>query len=239
MKLFARLITLLLIGTLSIDAQQVKPSLEVADSLFNSKRYTQSYALYQDVYRSGKATPAMLLKMAFSEEAQDNLGNALYYLHDYYRFTADEKVIDKMAQLAQVNALEGYEWTEYQKFQQLIEENRYLIYLVLITLAGIVLAMMMRKYQKHQERSFSLITSLALVLIVAVYVLNFTSEKPKGIIMKNDAFIMSGPSAASTLVEVVRQGHKVEIIDQQDIWIKIRWKGQSAFIRESNLKALL
>lgn len=239
MKLFVRLFTLFLFGSLSAEAQDITTNLEVADSLFNNKRYTQSYPLYQDVYRSGKATSAMLLKMAFSEEAQDNLGNALYYLHDYYRFTSDERAVEKMAELAQVNALEGYEWTEYQKFQKLIEDNRYLIYLVLVLLAGVILFMMFRKYQKHQERSSSLLISLVLVFLVAAYALNFTSEKSKGIIMKNDAFIMSGPSAASTLVEVVRQGHKVEIIDKQDIWVKIKWKGQSAFVRESNLKALL
>lgn len=224
---------------LSIDAQEFNSKLEVADSLFDNRRFTQSYELYQDIYRSGKATPAMLLKMAYSEEAQDNLGNALIYLHDYYRFTSDEKVLEKMQELAQVNAFVGYEVSEYQKFQKIVNDNRYLIYAVLMLLAAVILLMIFRKYQKHQERSLSLLLSLVMVLALAIYALNFSAEKRKGIIMQEDAFIMTGPSAASELIEVVTQGHKVEILDQQDIWIKINWRGTPAYIRESNIQALL
>lgn len=239
MKLFVRVILLFFIGSLSIEAQTVNTQLSVADLLFEARRYTQAYDLYKEVYHSGEATPAMLLKMAYSEEAQENLGNALFYLHDYYRFTSDEKVIDKMEELAQVNALEGYQRTEYQKFQEVLEDNRYLIFLILIVFSGVILLMMLRKFKKHQERSLSLILSLSIILVLGVYVLNFTSENGKGIIMQDDAYIMTGPSAASELIEVVEQGHKVEILDRQDIWVQIKWRGRSAYVRESNIKALL
>lgn len=239
MKLFKQLFFLFLTISLSTEAQSVSSKLDIADSLFENRRYTQSYELYKEVYNSGEATPAMLLKMAYSEEAQENLGNALFYLHDYYRFTADDKVLDKMNDLAQVNALQGYERTEYQKFQKVVEDNRFLIFLILTVLSSVILVMMFRKYKKHQERSMSLLVSLVLIAILAVYTLDFTSEKSKGIIMQNDAYIMSGPSAASELMEVVGQGHKVEILDQQDIWVEIKWKGKAAYIRESNIKELL
>jgi len=239
LKLFKQLFFLFLTISLSTEAQSVSSKLDIADSLFENRRYTQSYELYKEVYNSGEATPAMLLKMAYSEEAQENLGNALFYLHDYYRFTADDKVLDKMNDLAQVNALQGYERTEYQKFQKVVEDNRFLIFLILTVLSSVILVMMFRKYKKHQERSMSLLVSLVLIAILAVYTLDFTSEKSKGIIMQNDAYIMSGPSAASELMEVVGQGHKVEILDQQDIWVEIKWKGKAAYIRESNIKELL
>ncbi len=239
LKLLLHLTFLFSIGILPTVSQSVNTQLSVADSLFESRRYTQSYSLYQEIYNSGKATPAMLLKMAYSQEAQDNLGNALVYLHDYYRFTSDDRVIKKMQDLAQVNALIGYEQTEYQRFQKVLQDYRYLIFLVLVAFSGIVLFMMFKKSQKHQERSFSLIISLVLILVVAVYILNFTTEENKGIIMQDDAYIMTGPSAASELLEVAEQGHKVEILDQQDIWVEIKWRGKTAFIRESNIKALL
>lgn len=239
MKLFVRAILLFILTPLYIDAQELNSKLEIADSLFDNRRFTQSYELYQDIYRSGKATPAMLLKMAYSEEAQDNLGNAMIYLHDYYRFTSDEKVLEKMQELAQVNAFVGYEVGEYQKFQKIVNANRYPIYAVLMLLAAVILLMIFRKYQKHQERSLSLLLSLVMVLALAIYALNFTAEKRKGIIMQDDVFIMTGPSAASELIEVVTQGHKVEVLDQQDIWVKINWRGTPAYIRESNIQALL
>jgi len=238
LKLFVRVFLLFFINLLSAEAQSVNAQLEVADSLFENRQYTQAFELYDEVYRSGKATPAMLLKMAYSEEAQENLGNALFYLHDYYHLTADERAVEKMQELAQVNALNGYERSEYQKFQKLVADNRYLIFLVLMVFAAIILIMMFRKMNKHQEKSLGLITSLVLIVAVAMYTLNFTSESQKGLIMENDAYIMSGPSAASELIEMTGQGHKVEILDQQDIWVKINWNGRPAYIRESSVREL-
>ena len=49
---------------------------------------------------------------------------------------------------------------------------------------------------------------------------------------------MSGPSAGADLIEVVTEGHKVEIIDQTDIWVQIKWRSGRAFIRENNIQEL-
>lgn len=224
---------------LTTEAQSVKTKLVIADSLFGARRYTQSLELYKDIYNSGDASPAMLLKMAYSEEAQENLGNALVYLHDYYRFTSDDKALDKMDELAQVNALQGYNETDFEQAEKVLNDFRYIIFVVLILLSSVVFFMMFRKYKKHDERSLSLATSFVLTLALAIYILDFTSENDKGIIMNNDTFIMSGPSAASELVEVVGQGHKIEVVGKKDIWIEIYWRGKRAFVRENNLQELL
>ena len=50
---------------------------------------------------------------------------------------------------------------------------------------------------------------------------------------------MSGPSAAAELIEVVGQGHKVEILDKRDIWYEISWRGVRGYIRENNLEEIL
>ena len=224
---------------LTTEAQSVKTKLDIADSLFGARRYTQSLELYKDIYNSGDASPAMLLKMAYSEEAQENLGNALVYLHDYYRFTSDDKALDKMDELAQVNALQGYNETDFEQAEKVLNDFRYIIFIILILLSSVVFFMMFRKYKKHDERSLGLATSFALTLALAIYILDFTSENDKGIIMNNDTFIMSGPSAASELVEVVGQGHKIEVVGKKDIWIEIYWRGKRAFVRENNLQELL
>ncbi len=239
MKLFKYIFFILFLITLKIDAQSINAQLSVADSLFSARRYTQSLDLYKDVYNSGQATPAMLLKMAYSEEALDNLGNALVYLHDYHRFTSDDKVLDKMDELAQVNALEGYKESEFEQVESVLKDFRYIIFLVLVALAGVVFAMMFRKFRKHEEKSLGLAVSFVFSLALAIYVLNFTNENPSGIIMTDNAFIMSGPSAAAELIEVVDQGHKVDLVGANDIWVEIIWRGKRAFVRESNIQELL
>lgn len=239
LKLFKYIFFVFLCYSVQADAQSLSGKLNIADSLFSARRYTQSLVLYKDIYNSGDASPAMLLKMAYSEEAQENLGKALVYLHDYYRFTSDEKVLDKMDELAQVNALVGYDESEFEKIEKVLHEFKYFIFLGLVIFSAIILLMMIRKFKKHQEKSLSLAVSLAFMLLLCAYVLNFTHESEKGIIMRNDSFIMSGPSAASELVEVVNQGHKIEVLGKKDIWVEIFWRGKRAFIRENNLEELL
>jgi hypothetical protein len=177
--------------------------------------------------------------MAYSEEALDNLGYALFYLHDYYRFTSDDKVLKKMQELAQINALNGYDKSEYEKFKGVLKDNQLTLVFILISLAFVILIMIWRKYQKHHEKSPGLTTSFILCLCLSAYILNFTDELRSGILMRNDILIMSGPSAAAELIEVVDQGHKVNITGQKDVWVEILWKGQKAFIRENNIEELL
>lgn len=221
-------------------AQSVTGSINEADSLFAARRYTQSLRIYERIYNEEEqATPAMLLKMAYSTEAMDNLAKALLYLHDYYRLTSDEEVLKKMEALASVNGLEGFDMSQFDQAKKAVEDYKLQILGVLLAFALLILAMMFRKIQKHKAKSPSLAVSLVIVLALVFYVVNLNSNKTKALIMENNAYLMSGPSAAAELIEVVRQGHKVEVIGKKDIWYEIKWKGRRAYIRENNLKELL
>lgn len=224
----------------SIYSQEVANDLVEADSLFQERLYTQSLEIYEKIYNeTERATPAMLLKMAYSQEAMGNLSNALIYLHDYYRMTSDKEVLKKMKDLAQVNGLEGYETNDFQQFVKAIQDYDMLIMAVLLALNLLIISMIYRKMKKHQERSPGLAVGLVLVLALTFFFVNFTGPKEKGIVTSDNAYVMSGPSAAAELVEVVGQGHKVEIIGKSDIWYEIQWRGKRAYVRENNLNELL
>lgn len=224
----------------SIYSQEVANDLVEADSLFQERLYTQSLEIYEKIYNeTERATPAMLLKMAYSQEAMGNLSNALIYLHDYYRMTSDKEVLKKMNDLAQVNGLEGYDTNDFQQFVKAIQDYDMLIMAVLLALNLLIISMIYRKIKKHQERSPGLAVGLVLVLVLTFFFVNFTGPKEKGIVMGDNAYVMSGPSAASELVEVVGQGHRVEIIGKSDIWYEIKWRGKRVYVRENNLNKLL
>lgn len=221
-------------------SQSVNGNLVKADSLFKQRRYTQSLELYESIYNDTRqATPAMLLKMAYSQEAMGNLSKALIYLHDYYDMTSDKEVLKKMDELAQVNGLQGYETNDFQQFVKTIQDYKLLIIAVLLSLCLLILSMIFRKIRKHQEKSIGLAVGFVLTLALTVFFVNFMDVKEQGIITSSNAYVMSGPSAAAELIEVVDQGHKVEIIDKNDIWYEIMWRGKRAFVRENNLQKLL
>ena len=46
---------------------------------------------------------------------------------------------------------------------------------------------------------------------------------------------MQGPSPGAPLVEIVNEGHRVEIIGKKDVWVEVLWEGEPAYIKEGNL----
>ena len=221
-------------------SQSITNEIKEADSLFSARRYTQSLRIYEKIYtESQEATPAMLLKMAYSNEAMGNLGKTFLYLNDYYRLTADEDVLKKMEQLATVNGLEGYNMSQFEQAKKIVEDYKLQILGVLFALCILILGMMFRKIRKHNIKSPSLAISLVIVLALVFYVTNLNANKTRALVMQSNAYLMTGPSAAAELIEVVGQGHKVEVIGKKDIWYEIKWRGQRAYIRENNLRELL
>ena len=220
-------------------SQDIAIDLERADSLFQKRLFTQSLEIYESIYEAReRATPAMLLRMAYSQEAMCNLSKALIYLHDYYRLTSDQEALKKMNALAQVNGLEGYGTNDFQQFVKAIQDYSVLIIAVLVALNLLILSMIFRKIKKHQEKSTGLAVGLVIVLVLTFFFVNFTGPQDKGIVTSDNAYVMSGPSAAAELIEVVGQGHKIEIIDKRDIWYQIKWRGKRAYVRETNLDPL-
>jgi len=66
-------------------AQENEKDIELADSLFNQQKYTQSFEIYNRILKTDNLTsPAMLLKMAYIKEGLGDYSNALYYLNLYY-----------------------------------------------------------------------------------------------------------------------------------------------------------
>lgn len=219
--------------------QSITNDINTADSLFAARRYTQSLKIFEQIYEEHhEATPAMLLKMAYSNEAMENLGKTFLYLNDYFRMTGDEEVLKKMEQLASVNGLQGYEMSQFDQAKKAVEDYKLQILGVLFAFSLLILSMIFRKIRKHQTKSPSLAISLVIILALVFYVTNLNSNKTNALIMQSNAYLMSGPSAAAELIEVVGQGHKVEVIGKKDIWYEIKWRGQRAYVRENNLREL-
>lgn len=220
-------------------SQGVTERLNEADSLFNQRRFTQALEIYEEIAEvEQQASPAMMLRMAYIYEGLEDLSGALYYLDQYYKTTSNKKVLVKMQELADKNSLEGYETGDIDFILNFMRRFRFLLALVFVALGALILAMMLRKKKKHNVFSPGLTTGLVLSLSAVFYLVNLAGSKEKAIISSANAYLMTGPSAGSSLVEVVGEGHKVEIIDQQDVWTKIKWRGATAYIRENQLNQL-
>ena len=225
-----------LIAANTVNSQNVDAQLAHADSLFLQKKYTESFQVYSQLMKdNNKVTPAMLLKMSFIKEGLGDFSSALYYLNVYYLRTHNKRALKKMEDLAEKHGLVGYDYTDFEFFMNIFY-GYYLVFVLSISgLAFFIIGYMAYKRFKLREKPAFSIFYLVITIILLFYVVNFGRTYQKGIIITPNAYLMKGPSAGSGLLAVVGEGNRVQVLGHEDIWVKIRWEDQIAYIRESNL----
>ncbi len=179
----------------------------------------------------------MLLRMAFIEEGLDNYATALYYLNQYYQLTANREVLDKMREIAEDQGLRGYEYSDSEFFRNIILRYKMLI---LSSLSGIALGLLIYILYLRQKKSLSiqpLILQFVIVLLIVLVTNNFFTAS-KAIISQNQTILMSGPSGGSEPIEVLERGHKVSIMEVDEVWVKITWSDIEGYVRKNRLMSI-
>jgi|SRR5690606_10879780 len=220
----------------SSEAQTAHHRLNTADSLFKAKRYTQSLAHYEEILAQRQYTPAMLLKMAYIHEGLNQTGQAMYYLNLYHSATGDESVLSKMDDMARKYNLEGYATTDGDRFAAFYQDNHLYISIALSALAVLMLSMVYHTRVKLRSRPIG--SAVALLLILATLAVHQFAAAPrvKAILASESIYLMAGPSAGAGVIDVVGDGHRVEIIGKEDIWLKIRWTNRIAYVKEAAVR---
>jgi uncharacterized protein YgiM (DUF1202 family) len=80
--------------------------------------------------------------------------------------------------------------------------------------------------------AFAALTFFVAVLFVH---LNFGDKLDLGIIAEANTFIMTGPSPGADVIERVGEGHRIEVLGKKDVWLKVRWNGEVAYVRERSV----
>lgn len=231
---FIILITLSLIGFTG-NAQVSSHRLNQADSLFALKRYTQAFEQYQAVLANKEYSPAMLLKMAYIQEGLNQPGSALYYLNLYQLVSDDKAVIQKMEELAQKNNLDGYKATDLDRVLLIYKDYRAEITLALAAVMLFLFSLSFYFKIRKKEPIVGLFITASIVAIGFLVHLNFGEQLDTGIIMQPNTYVMSGPSAGASVISIVNEGHRVEVVGKKDVWLKIVWNGQPAYIKKEHL----
>jgi len=216
-------------------AQTSKYRLKIADSLYQAKLYTQSFDQYQEILAQKQYTPAMLLKMAYIQEGLGNIGNAMYYLNLYFKVSNDKAALSKMEELAYKFKLDGYETSDADHFMTFYQDYFHYVSIALAALA--ILFLSMEFYTRVRLKTRPAITGgFLIIFLIAFFVhINFGERARVGIISNPNTYVMDGPSPGATLITVASDGHRVQIAGKKDIWLKIKWNGRIAYIRENSL----
>lgn len=232
---FLKVFVIILLFPASIYAQQDNPLLLRGDSLFKLKRYTQSLELYQKLFDDHRYTPAMLLKMAFIEEGLNNVPKAAYYLNVYYLATQDDAAPIKLEELASKNNLEGYSTNETDEILSFYLKHHTLITIILAALAALALAIAVTQRLVLKRRPVGEFVFSCILAVLFMLHISQQSRWSKAIIAKNNTYIMNGPSAGASVISIVRNGHRISVLGEHDVWTKISWGETEGYVRSTSL----
>ena len=213
--------------------------LRKADSLFSAGRYIQAFDRYEQLMENQNViSPAMLLKMAFIKEGLGQIDQALYYLNIYYLDTTDEQVLAKMEELANKNRLNGYSAGDFELFMSYY--YRYYNEITFLLIAFVLLSFSILVYRKRKgvQRPLGAAFVMILFLTILFYQINYGKEYGKGIISHENTYVMSGPSSGAKVLDVVSLGHRVDVRGYHDVWTRIEWEGETAYVRNKNLRQI-
>ena len=211
-----KILIIVLIALIPLVTRGNKPLLAKADSLFQEKRYTQSLEIYQALFEDHHYSPAMLLKMAYIQEGLNRIAQSTYYLNLYYLATHDDSALTKLEELAGKYKLEGYSSDEISKIYSLYQQYKNLVTLVLASVIA----------------TWCVLLLMSVVLLMHI---NLSDRFSQAIIVNNNTYLMDKPSAGASVIEIVRDGHRVKILGKKDVWIKVTWGDSEVYIKESSV----
>lgn len=219
-------------------SQSQNSQLSKADSLFKQQKFTQSFELYDSLYDQHMATPAMLLKMAYIKEGLGDYTMAQYYLSEYYLATRNDQALNKMDELAKEKNLKGYETNDLNFLISLYFKHFQWLVIGVIAITALLFAFFLIQFFKFKHIPPVTTFFLGVALVGLFILINFGKPYNKGLIIKNNTFVMAGPSAGADVIDVIGKGNKVTISKRTDVWLKIEWEGEQGYIKENNLRPL-
>ena len=234
---FLIVVILLTVSTFHFSPAQTSGfRLKTADSLFLAQRYTQSLEHYEQILKQRQYTPAMLLKMAFVYEGLNQIGSAMYYLNLYFISTNDKSVLEKMRELATKYNLEGYETTDTDRFLSFYLDHHLYISVTLAAMTILIFSAMYYTRVKLASRPVASGIVLCFLLAALFAHQHYGTPMTRGIISNPSTYLMDGPSAGASVIQIIGDGHRVEVMGKKDVWMKIKWGDEVVYIKENSLR---
>ncbi len=224
-------------------AQDYFAKIDRADSLFRQRKYTDALKLFEEVLeskedkRKGYFTYRMLLQMAYISEGLSDYASTMYYLNLYYLNNPEQKVLDKISELASKNKLIGYEPNDVEYLVALYKKNQVWFLSFIFALFLSFLGFLIYRRAKGKEILYPSI-ALSFALAIFFFIYNYYGlDWKKGIVKNEKVFLMNAPSAGGDMVSMLNKGDCVQIIGQEDVWYKVRWKDKDniAYLRANNV----
>lgn len=228
----------ILFFSFSVFGQKYVPMLlRQGDSLYNARQYVQSLKCYREISREGQNTSAMWLKMAYIHEGLGQISETMYCLEKYKKLTMDGNVQEKILLLANRHNLSGYEPSKdywegaWQKFLPWIAS-------FLMAIVVLLFVLFVRETKKGSP-SIDAVAAMVITMILLIAVTLRAEPYRLGILnASSPTYLMNAPSSGANVVAQVPDGHRVRIIGEYDVWLKVFWEKQELYIRKTAIRSI-
>jgi len=124
--------------------------------------------------------------------------------------------------------------SDNEYFSALFRQYYIYVFIGFLLISLLLLFMMIKKTKKQKE---AIAPGMLLLTLTAIFFMagNIFLNHNKAIIAKNNTLMMNAPSAGATLIKKIESGHRVEILDKEDIWYKVSLNKREGYIRASQL----
>ena len=215
----------------TISVSNAKPALRQADSLFAAGKYAAAVPAYkQQVWQERKASPALLLKLAYAQQQLGRYPAALLYLSLAQAREPRVRTWRQLATLAAQHRLVGYPATWQQELR--VQAQRYYYPGLQVLLGGAVAGAIWLLWRRARRAAW--LGYVAYVGLLGAY-LHLLRPKPTGLVARAGATLMAGPSAGAPWLSTAAIGDRLLVLGRQDIWYRVRWQQRVAFVREADL----
>lgn len=193
--------------------------------------------IYENIFSQNQTSAAMLTRMAFISEGLGNYAEALFYLNLYYERTNDKSALYKIQEIAEEHQLAGYEHNDFKFITGFLRQHQEIITALLCAFSAFLMYYSIRK-KKRKEQPVTPAILQTLTLTALLVLSNNLLTKDAAIVSADRSLLMTGPSGAAEPIEYVERGNKVTVLKTDELWSKILWRDQEAYIRNKNLKKL-
>ncbi|MEM9325119.1 MAG: SH3 domain-containing protein, partial [Bacteroidota bacterium] len=173
----------------------------------------------------------------FIQEGLQDFTNALYYLSLYYELSGDKKVLGKMTEIANEHQLLGYDFDDIDFAANVFDQYRLYFVVGLLLLALILFGVLLYNFRHQQPLVIPAILEVIIICGLFLASNNILSEET-GIIASDHTILRSAPSAAAEPVDMVGKGHRVVVLSQDKVWLKIVWQEQEAYLRRGRVRMI-
>ena len=152
--------------------------------------------------------------------------------------TNDDDVQEKIDDIATKYDLEGYQTTDADRFWSFYLDSHLWLSLSLMALIILFVSIMFHtRMRLHRRPVGSAIAVTALAVLLFLHQ-QYGTVRSRAIIASTTTYLMDGPSAGASVLDIVGDGHRVEILGKKDVWLKIRWDEDVVYVKENAVKEL-